>query len=88
MWTGLHIAAVPFRDFPRGQVPCGPHQPPSPQIRVCWTNQSLHVDSFEQRFSPAEQDRRDSDVQFINEAVTEQGPLEGARWDQPLVISL
>lgn len=33
--------------------------------------QRPQVDSFEQRFSPAEQDRRDSEVQFIDQAFTE-----------------
>src|SRR5580692_11466420 len=35
-----------------------------------FVSQSPQVNPFEQRFSPAEQDRRDSNVQFINEALT------------------
>src|SRR5262245_28651952 len=34
-----------------------------------FVSQSPQVKPFEQRFSPAEQDRRDSDVQFIDEAL-------------------
>ena len=34
-------------------------------------SQNPQVDPFEQRLSPAEQERRDSNVQFINEAFTE-----------------
>src|SRR5438445_10877421 len=33
-------------------------------------SQSPQVNPVEQRFPPAEQDRRDSNVQFINEALT------------------
>jgi hypothetical protein len=36
-----------------------------------FVSQSPQVNPFEQRLSPAEQDRRDSNVQFINEALTE-----------------
>ena len=36
-----------------------------------FVSQSPQVNSFKQRLSPAEQDRRDSDVQFINKALTE-----------------
>src|ERR1700675_1023331 len=96
-----------------------------------FVSQSPQVNPFEQRFPPAEQNRRDSNVQFINGALTkilldcvrppppngsehvppknpgpnilkatggeiivnpgrtavlaEQGPLERACWDQPLV---
>ncbi len=35
-----------------------------------FVSQSPQVNPFEQRFPPAEQDRRDSNVQFINEALT------------------
>jgi hypothetical protein len=35
-----------------------------------FVSQSPQVNPFEQRFSPAEQDRRDGDVQFIDEAFT------------------
>src|SRR5580692_10780119 len=35
-----------------------------------FVSQSPQVNPFEQRFSPAEQDRRDSNVQFLNEALT------------------
>src|ERR1700726_3571265 len=36
-----------------------------------FVSQSPQVNPFEQRLSPAEQDRRDSNVQFVNEALTE-----------------
>ena len=35
-----------------------------------FVSQSAHVNPLEQSFSPAQQDRRDSDVQFIDEAHT------------------
>src|SRR5258707_15277942 len=35
-----------------------------------FVSQSPQVNPFEQRFPTAEQDRRDSNVQFINEALT------------------
>jgi hypothetical protein len=35
-----------------------------------FVSESTQVNPFEQRFSPAEQDRRDSNVQLINEALT------------------
>jgi hypothetical protein len=35
-----------------------------------FVSESPQVNPFEQRFSPAEQDRRDSNVQLINEALT------------------
>jgi hypothetical protein len=35
-----------------------------------FVSQGPQVNAFEQRFSPAEQNRRDRDVQFINEALT------------------
>ena len=44
-----------------------------------FVSQSAHVNPFEQPLSPAQQDRRDSDVQLIDEARTKV-LLDDVRW--------